>query len=311
MLRPPAARPSADALRANPAARVLTGTLLTAAPPARQTTLSFGAPPPPREVDGVIELLDSDDDDGARAPRLPTGVVLLRGFLSLADQHALLAAVDSVTATVPFTIPEVKHPFTGEPAFANLYMSHAGRTWDGTRASYFAAGAGASRFTNLLTNESVAVPPVPRDVVAFARAAVAEALRREPGVFEAPPLDVPDALTVVQNFYASWSSISPHSDGSEPSLKDGKSWPVVSLSVGDTAVFTLYPHATTAPGAHTENGAGLDVLLQSGDVLLFGGAARMIRHAVTAVKAVGAGGVARPAGLRMVPGRLNVTLRAL
>jgi len=102
-----------------------------------------------------------------------------------------------------------------------------------------------------------------------------------------------------------------HADTSEPSLKTGLAWPIVSLSVGDTAVFTVYPHAHTVPGGRTENGDGVDILLRSGDVVCFGGASRLLRHEVKRIQEVGAGGVVRPAGLRMVGGRLNVTLRAL
>ena len=59
------------------------------------------------------------------------------------------------------------------------------------------------------------------------------------------------------------------------------------------------------------DGEGVDILLHSGDALCFGGPARLVRHAVKRVLPVGAGGTGRPLGLRMVDGRLNVTLRQL
>ena len=325
-LQAPRARPDANALRTNGRARVLLGTLSTETAQ-RQSTLSrflvrSAAVASTREGDdGVIEIIDSDDDgvianaatDDAVGAPLPSGVVLLRGFLSLAQQHDFIKAVDAITNVVPLTIPEVKHPFTGEPAFANVYMTYAGRTWDGTKATYFPSGAREAVFENLATGANVPVPPVPPVILTLAEAAVAEALRLEPGVFESPAFDASSAadFTCIFNYYASWSSISPHADSSEPSLKAGKTFPVVSFSVGDTAVFSLFPDATKSGSDRIDNGPPLNVLLKSGDVLLFGGASRLIRHSVEEIKSVGAGGVERPQGLRMVDGRLNVTLRAL
>lgn len=103
-----------------------------------------------------------------------------------------------------------------------------------------------------------------------------------------------------------------HADTSEPSLMAAphRSWPVVSLSVGDTAVFTLYPDSMRV-GGRLVDGEGVDVTLHSGDALCFGGSARLLRHAVHKIVEVGDGGGGRPPGLRMVAGRLNVTLRQL
>jgi alkylated DNA repair dioxygenase AlkB len=238
--------------------------------------------------------------------------MILSRFLSLADQHELIRAVDTVTATAPFTIPEVKHPFTGDAAFANVYMTHAGRFWSGTRSTYYPHGDSKAVFENLVTGKSVPVPAVPPAVMSLAEAAVTEALRRDPGIFERPPFDgTSNNFTAILNYYASWSSISPHCDSSEPSLKSGKTYPVVSFSIGDTAVFSLYPDLQNSHGEHTEISEPLKLLLGSGDVLLFGGLARLVRHSVEEIKSVGVGGLARPPGLKMVGGRLNITLRAL
>lgn len=114
------------------------------------------------------------------------------------------------------------------------------------------------------------------------------------------------------SYYCAWSSISVHADHSEPSLKADprRTWPVVSLSVGDSAVFTIYPDSARVGGS-LDDGEGVDIVLRSGDVICFGGPARLLRHAVSRVVEVGVGGGARPPGLRMVSGRLNVTLRQL
>jgi alkylated DNA repair protein (DNA oxidative demethylase) len=203
---------------------------------------------------------------------------------------------------VPFTIPGVRHPYSGAAAFGNVYMSHAGRAWEGTKSTYFPDGPHTpSRFHNHLTGALCDVPPVPAAFIEAARSATAEALRRAPGAFDPLPLDDgPDSLCCVINYYTQFCNISKHSDSSEPSLKEGKTWPVVSISVGDAADFTLFPNDDPA--------SAVVITLRSGDVLLFGGASRLIRHEV---KDIRSGYPARPPGLCMVPGRLNITIRGL
>jgi len=76
-------------------------------------------------------------------------------------------------------------------------------------------------------------------------------------------------------------------------------------------VVTAYRPASALPSNVTVFEPGgvqvRDLELRSGDVLLFGGAARLIRHEVKGVKPE----VPRPKNLRMVAGRLNITLRGL
>lgn len=320
--------------------------------------------------DGVITVVDEDDDGdaahggisgggcdgGGAAPLrrataaggssqpslcLPPGVVLLRGFLrTLDDQHRLVAAVDGLTRDhLPLMIPAVRG-YTGGEAFSNLYMTYAGRYWDGAAGAYSSAAA----VPNLLTGALVPVPPVPVVVMELAARAVAEALRASPGAFDSPPfpaalsarvseIDFPNAsvrardvdrgagsevassaegadgsvFTMLANYYPrSWGCLSVHSDRSERAP-----FPVVSMSVGDVGVFALYPRAVFRDGGW-DNGPAIDIELRSGDAILFGGASRLIRHEVKAIREVGMGGLAaRPPGLCMVPGRLNVTLRTI
>jgi alkylated DNA repair protein (DNA oxidative demethylase) len=86
-------------------------------------------------------------------------------------------------------------------------------------------------------------------------------------------------------------------DTSEPSLRQGKTYPVVSFSIGDAVDFSM-----------GEGGDRSTVRLRSGDVLLFGGNSRTIKHGVARTPTARG---PRPAGLRMVSGRLNITLRRL
>jgi alkylated DNA repair protein (DNA oxidative demethylase) len=74
------------------------------------------------------------------------------------------------------------------------------------------------------------------------------------------------------------------------------SWPVLSISLGDPAVFRIGGPARSDPTA--------SVLLESGDVVIFGGAARLAYHGIDRIRA---------GGSRLLPdgGRLNLTLRVV
>lgn len=93
------------------------------------------------------------------------------------------------------------------------------------------------------------------------------------------------------NFYDGDARMGMHRDGEEQSDA-----PVVSLSLGDTCVFR-FGNTRTRARPYT------DVELRSGDLFVFGGAARQAYHGVPRVHA----GTAPP-GLGLT-GRLNVTLR--
>jgi alkylated DNA repair protein (DNA oxidative demethylase) len=131
------------------------------------------------------------------------------------------------------------------------------------------------------------VKPLPDSVVTLSRAAVAEAY----GAGSAAAADyAPDAAIV--NLYAPGAKLGLHQDGEEPSLA-----PVVTISLGDTCVFRM-------AGVDRRTGPFTDVELRSGDLLVFGGANRLIFHGVPRVL----DGTAPP-GLGLPPGRLSVTVR--
>ena len=73
--------------------------------------------------------------------------------------------------------------------------------------------------------------------------------------------------------------------------------PVVSLSIGDACTFRF-------GNSDNRNRPYRDVVLESGDAFVFGGASRLAYHGVTAVHA----GTA-PAGCGLGAGRINITLR--
>ena len=131
-----------------------------------------------------------------------------------------------------------------------------------------------------------AVAPMPDWLVELGQAAVAEAY----GDPEAARRYRPD--TALINFYDDQARMGMHQD------KDEKvNQPVVSLSIGDTAIFRF-------GNTENRNRPYTDVELLSGDLFVFGGPARFTYHGVTKVLPRSAD----PA-CGLPAGRLNLTLR--
>jgi alkylated DNA repair protein (DNA oxidative demethylase) len=99
---------------------------------------------------------------------------------------------------------------------------------------------------------------------------------------------VPDSCLV--NFYDADARMGMHQDRDEVDLDQ----PVVSISLGDQALFRI--------GNLTRGGKTESVWLESGDVLVMGGAARLTFHGIDRI---------RPGSSTLLPngGRLNLTLR--
>lgn len=131
------------------------------------------------------------------------------------------------------------------------------------------------------------VKPLPASLHALARDAVAAAYGAD-----SPAAATYDPDAVIANLYGPGAKLGLHQDGEEPSLA-----PVVTISLGDTGVFRM-------AGTDRRTGPFTDVEMRSGDLLVFGGANRLIFHGVTKVL----DGTA-PTGLDLPPGRLSITVR--
>src|SRR3954470_19856054 len=129
------------------------------------------------------------------------------------------------------------------------------------------------------------VKPLPPELTALARRAVAETFGADAATTFAP-----DAGIV--NLYAPGARLGLHQDGEEPSDA-----PVVTISLGDACVFRL-------AGVDRRTRPFTDVVLRSGDLLVFGGVNRRVYHGVPKVLD-GTG----PADLGLPPGRLSITVR--
>jgi alkylated DNA repair protein (DNA oxidative demethylase) len=102
--------------------------------------------------------------------------------------------------------------------------------------------------------------------------------------------EAPDAECCLVNFYRGEARMGLHQDKDEKAM----SAPVVSVSLGDDALFRI--------GSDTRRGETRSVNLTSGDVVMFGGPARLAYHGIDRV---------RPGSSSLIPGggRINLTLR--
>lgn len=103
---------------------------------------------------------------------------------------------------------------------------------------------------------------------------------------------VPDPECCLVNFYGDGARMGLHQDRDEANFD----WPVVSISLGDDALFRV---GGTERGGKTES-----IWLQSGDVAVMGGAARLNYHGIDRIK-FGSSSLLKEGG------RLNVTLRVV
>lgn len=102
--------------------------------------------------------------------------------------------------------------------------------------------------------------------------------------------DAPEPQCCLVNLYRDGAKMGLHQDKDERAL----SAPVVSVSLGDDALFRI--------GGETRRGPTRSLPLSSGDVVMFGGVARLAYHGVDRI---------RPGTSSLIPGggRINLTLR--
>jgi DNA oxidative demethylase len=195
---------------------------------------------------------------------LAPGLVHYPGHLDRAAQEALLADLRAALAAAPLFTPRM--PRSGKPF--SVRMTNCGPLgWVSDPAGY--------RYQPHHPDTGTPWPPIP----ALARAAW-DGLAGYP----APP----EACLV--NWYEGTARMGLHQDRDEAELAA----PVVSLSLGDTAVFR---YGGTERGAPTRS-----IRLASGDAVVLGGPSRLAFHGVDRV-------LAGTSDLMPRPGRLNLTLR--
>ena len=197
-------------------------------------------------------------------------VLRLRGFeihkelLDSAAQTAMVEAIRAVVARAPLFQPDTPYgkPMSVRMSAAGLYGWYS----DKTGYRYVPAHPNGRPW-----------PAIPAQVLAVWDQVTG--LERQPEC-------------CLINYYAEGARMGLHQDRDEVDFQ----WPVVSISLGDEALFRI---GNTTRGGKTES-----VWLQSGDVVVMGGAARLTYHGVDRIKT-------GSSGLLPKGGRINLTLRVV
>lgn len=194
---------------------------------------------------------EPDADAGALAPRLEhlvPGAAVLRGF-AIRNAATLLADVTLVTAAAAF-----RHMVAPGGFRMSVAMTNCGALgWVSDRTGY--------RYDAVDPDGGCAWPPMPSSFLQLAQNAAAQA--GFPGF-------APDACLI--NRYEPGARLSLHQDKNERDF----SAPIVSLSLGIPAVFLF--------GGLKRTDKSIRVPLAHGDVVVWGGPARLRYHGVLPLK---------------------------
>lgn len=218
----------------------------------------------PGNAEKLMENAEDADRPAAAAPpsREIRGFALHDGWLGPAEQAALVEDLRGVIAAAPLFSPITPY---GKPM--SVRMTSAGSLgWVSDRRGYRYAP---------LHPAGTPWPPIPERVL--------DVWRAVSGVAR-----LPDCCLI--NFYGEGARMGMHQDRDEADF----AWPVVSISLGDDALFRI---GNLERGGRTES-----LWLRSGDVMVMGGSARLAYHGVDRV-AFGSSTLLPRAG------RINLTLR--
>jgi len=192
------------------------------------------------------------------------GIRLWHGALDGATQRALLADVFARAAAWPFYRPRM--PISGKP-FSVEETNFGPLGWVSDENGY--------RYSLVHPENGRPWPDIPPLLLDLWQQATG---------YPAPP------ECCLVNLYRDTAKMGLHQDRDEQALEA----PVLSVSLGDSAVFRI--------GGSSRRGPTRSLKLASGDVLVFGGPARLAFHGVDRV-------IPRTSALIRDGGRINLTLR--
>ena len=199
------------------------------------------------------------------------GARLYAGLLSRPAQAQMLTEIYEVIAAAPFFRPEM--PKTGKPL--TVEMTNAGPLgWVSDRTNGY-------RYQKTHPASGTPWPPLPQSLMG---------LWQFVSGYAAPP------ECCLVNYYAPGAKMGLHQDKDEMA----KDAPVVSVSLGDTAMFKV-------KGPARSGSTSWSVKLNSGDVVVLAGKARMYYHGVDRIYP-GTSTLLKP---EIFPegGRINLTMR--
>ena len=192
------------------------------------------------------------------------GFQIYKGLLDASAQAAMIADLREVMRLAPPFSPDTPY---GKPM--SVRMTSAGEYgWYSDASGY--------RYEQRHPS-GVEWPPIPESAL--------KVWQQVAGVERAPE-------SCLINFYGEGAKMGMHRDRDEADMR----WPVVSISLGDDGLFRM--------GGEQRKGATETLWLNSGDVVVIGGAARAAYHGVDRI---------RFGSCALLPrgGRVNVTLRVV
>ncbi|MBA4504478.1 alpha-ketoglutarate-dependent dioxygenase AlkB [Corynebacterium sanguinis] len=208
--------------------------------------------------------------DASSLPRPPQriipGVVRLPNFLPLRQQADLVAQAREIARSVAGTPVAMRRPLVGKGQM-KAHLLSLGWFW------------ATNPYRLVKEVDGYPVPPVPDNFQGIANRVLAAARELDEAVGQSIRVE-----TALVNFYPPGAGMGEHVDAEEEAENS-----VVSLSIGDDTLFRIEGH---------------EVLLMSGDALVFGGPARRARHGVAGARA-GTG----PNETGLAEGRINITMR--
>lgn len=209
--------------------------------------------------------------------RIREGIVHLPGFLTIEQQHHLVSTARELAraqAGTAFAMQQRKL----KSGTMSAHLMSLGRHWNYERGTYVTQQDGHT------------VAPTPGELIDIAHSVLAAAGSLDPAL--AAWVGEYRCEATLVNYYPPGSGMGMHQD-----LYEQSKAPVISLSIGDSAIFR-------AGNVHDRNKPWDDILLVSGDAIVFGGPARDIFHGVVRLEDNTA-----PEGCGLDRGRLNMTFR--
>ncbi|GLJ18040.1 hypothetical protein SUGI_0318350 [Cryptomeria japonica] len=226
---------------------------------------------------------------------LMPGMFLLKKWLSEHEQDALVKKCQELGLG--------KGGFF-QPSFASgfkmrLRMMCLGWNWNHR----------TQRYEEIRAHDNAQPPAIPVDFVPLVHRAIEDChnelrkdhtIRTQEELLEALPGLDPDVCIV--NFYEESGRLGLHQDKDESLESLKKGLPVVSFSIGDTAEFCY--------GEERKSENLNKIMLESGDVLIFGGKSRLVFHGVSGLRC-GTAPQWLTQNTSLRPGRLNLTFRQI
>ncbi|KAK9154073.1 hypothetical protein Sjap_001553 [Stephania japonica] len=221
---------------------------------------------------------------------LRPGMIILKNYLSRSDQ----INITTVCRDLGLGTGGFYQPGYNDGAKLHLQMMCLGKNWDPQTREY----------GDYRSIDGAVAPAIPEDFQMLVKKTIQDShalIKKKTNVNN--PEDIlpwmqPDLCIV--NFYSETGKLGLHQDRDESKESLDQRLPVVSFSIGDSAKF-LYGDTRNVDDAK-------EVVLESGDVLIFGGESRHVFHGVPSInKGTAPKFLAEETNFR--PGRLNLTFR--